>query len=214
MSLEFFSQCLGWSVLIHHPSNVGIAWIGMDVLQSKGVGAFLAKSSVFLFFTISFIANYSHVDKVPPKDEIGINTKFKGGRAGESIWKRHLKMSDEAINKMNEGYKVVLFPEEAAILWSDTKKLMWNRAAEVAKRRNATILVGADVGVNWKESAFSMPDEFADSLVNPTTGEVIASAHVPMPIGNWRWFPPSATHDIFKPNVVSINDKQQPYFLL
>jgi len=164
------------------------------------IGIILA-TIVLVGTSISSNIQYQHPEKSLTK--IGIDTNFKGGMAGENFLNRYSIIDKLAIKAIEDGYKVIIFPEEIIDIWFEGASYLMSTSVQKARENNVTILVGANIGLNLKP--YKAVELFSDSLVNPLTDKIIASARVPMPVGNWRLTAPTTTHDIYATNVVLIN---------
>lgn len=105
-------------------------------------------------------------------------------------------MAKSAKQEEGVGSKVIVFPEAAGGGWLD-KLTYWHEI----KNSQSVVIVGADV---------RLPD---DGLLNAAvddarTGDVIASARVPMPIGSWKLTGQSYNHNLFSSNVKTIQNRK------
>jgi len=147
---------------------------------------------VFLFSATSSILVSTYADKLTPSGWVAENTHFGGSARGLPDTERHIRMAGISSLAAKEGGRVVIFPEEVGGVWSPDYAKLWNLGD-----RSVTQIVGAD-----------MPYKgliVLNAAIEAKSGLAIASARVPMPVGDWWFTGPSAKSNIFSNNVKTID---------
>lgn len=108
----------------------------------------------------------------------------------EGQYGRHQTLMDMATASVEQGAKVVLFPEEIAGEWGAAVQAIWGRVDEKAKEKGATVLLGASTIENGDRM---------NSLVAIGADSFTARARLPMPVSMWKpW-----SDDGYKANIFS-----------
>lgn len=145
-------------------------------------------------FSISWMHRHDVVDRW-----VGVNTEFGGINSGLLPFQRHQAMAKSARQKEADGFEVIIFPEEAGGEWTERKLIFWHEI----KDGRAMVIVGGDVRLKVETSL--------NAAINAKTGEVIAFARIPMPVGNWRLSGESSVAHPFESNVRAIQGQKTSF---
>ena len=147
------------------------------------------------------IANMAYQDRMPPAGWVAIDTKlgiFPSDRT--AAFERQQKLIAAVRDKLDAGAAVVVLPEEVAGEWRPAVRYWWNGVDELAKRRGATVLVGADVvdGAHYRDALVILGQD----------GGKLVSSRQPIPVGLWRpWSGEGAVAEWIQPGVVRIGGR-------
>lgn len=150
----------------------------------------------------SFIVNVHYVQSQPPSDWAAVNTAygaFPADLAGR--YQRHQQLIGAARERIDAGYKVIVFPEEVVGLWTAAGQYWWRDLAEYAKRRGTSILLGVDVRTKNKK--------YRDALVLLGAQEGQVFSRQPIPLGLWRpWSEEGAVADLWQWGTAELHGKK------
>lgn len=178
-----------------------IVWV-VWVVESRDL-AILCKHYITIPASLFAAVCISHVVMYEKKTEpewIAINTSFGGSSRGLLPFQRHQEMAKSARQGVGQA-GVIVFPEQAGGEWTDRKLVFWHEL----RNSNIPIIVGGDV---------KLPDsdnQFLNAAIDARNGYVIASARVPMPVGNWKLEGASSKPDIFKANVKTLAGRKASF---
>jgi len=150
----------------------------------------------------AFILNAHDVQPQPPGDWAVVNTAhgaFPADLAGR--YQRNQQLIVAARARIDAGYKVIVFPEEVAGLWTATGQYWWRDLVEYAKRQGASILLGVDVRTKNKK--------YRDALVLLGAQEGLVFSRQPIPVGLWRpWSEEGAVADLWQWGTSRVHGKK------
>jgi apolipoprotein N-acyltransferase len=149
--------------------------------------------SMLLF--LSLLANAMYQKQDPPKKWVAINTNlgnwpktFSGG------YVRQIMLIDQVQQAISHNAKMIVLPENIAGIWRNSTKNLWQPVFELARKKDAYIIIGAQQVLDGMKEA----DGFL--LFNPHEGLQFITSNQPMPFGEWNPFsqssPPTNWHHI------------------
>ena len=147
------------------------------------------------------IANLTYDNQMPPAGWVAVDTKLgifpKDRTAG---FERQQKLIAVVRDRLDAGATVVVLPEEVAGEWRPAVQYWWNSIDELARRRGATVLVGADVvdGSHYRDALV---------VLGRGAGKQVSSRQ-PIPVGLWRpWSGEGAMAEWNQPGVVLLGGR-------
>ncbi len=128
----------------------------------------------------SIVANLIYTKPKTPQGWAAVNTKL--GSAPHdyfSLAYREFALMNLAEQGLNQGYKVLIFPENVAVDWMPGTVTQWQALNSELQAKQATIILGAQL---------DHPDQSFDNVLVTlgVDGGQILPARQPMPLGLWK----------------------------
>lgn len=162
-------------------ASLMLALVATCTRQTRGIHLAL---TILVF--LSIIANVTYQPPIAPTGWKAISLQF--GKSPE-LWsdemtRRREKLASLAMEAIKHGNHVVVFPESISGSSRRTQADLWKPVAELARAKNATVLVGQEF---WGKQRTSFRNALVGYGMNGNAGEVVVSAQVPMPVGDWKF---------------------------
>lgn len=180
---------LGWlsPLLLAGEVFPGTGWIGLGLTFSilallagcgRGQRRVLALLSVVAVST-SLVTNAWYTPPRAPEGWTGIDMAMGNyPKDRTAAYHHHQALMRSVEAKLNVGAKVIVLPEGIGGLWRAGSQFWWRDVDQMARGRNATVVLGADLPADG-ERYFN-----GAALLGATAGAL--RGRVPMPIGVWR----------------------------
>lgn len=184
---------LGWlsPLLLAGEAFPGTGWIGLGL--TFAILVLLAgcarhqqwRATVLLSIVvgaISLVVNwwYSPHPQVP-EGWTGVDTAMGDyPKDRTAAYHHHQALLESVEAKLNTGAKVIVLPEGIVGLWRAGSQFWWRDIDQMARERNATVVLGADLPADG--------ERYFNGAVLLGLGATAGALHgrVPMPIGVWR----------------------------
>lgn len=147
--------------------------------------------TLLAFVSITCILTYRPAE--PIAKWVSIDTQFGSAQNGSFPRERRFQMIKSAGQEVVRGQRVVIFPEGVINEWTATSSAFW-----VGIEGKSLVLVGTNIRTS--------KTSILDTVVNARTGDAIAFARVPMPIGSWKLQGESVKPNLFSSNVKTIDN--------
>ncbi len=130
-----------------------IAIISLCLVINKKVKA---NHSLLLTFFIfySVYCNREFKKPEPPKNWVAVSTQFAPQINKSETHARYIFLVTSLKSLVDDGYHVIVLPENAIGLWSKKTKSMWSQIGNYARSKGATVLSGAFLNVGKDNKSF------------------------------------------------------------
>lgn len=180
---------LGWlsPLLLAGEAFPGTGWIGLGLTFcilvllagcARHQWRALALLSIVTAST-SLAANAWYTPPRDPENWTGIDTAMGDyPKERTAAYHHHQALLESVEAQLKAGAKVIVLPEGIVGLWRAGSQFWWRDIDQMARERNATVVLGADLPADG-ERYFN-----GAALLGATAGAL--RGRVPMPIGVWR----------------------------
>jgi apolipoprotein N-acyltransferase len=157
---------------------------------------------------LALIANFFYAEPTPPKNWYPISLQL--GK-NPDLWSEEMLMrreflADLALQKLEGGAEVVIFPESVSGSSRRHQRDVWQKVAEQARAKGAVVLVGEE---KWNQDKNGFKNALVGYGEAVETGAVVVSSVVPMPMGEWKFgLEEGAETNLFGSDIVQLQDKQ------
>ncbi len=167
----------------------GLGWLGFNftlLLMLLFVAFRFSKNKKVLSFLIialllcSLVANLAYDKPKVPEGWVAVNTNL--GPAPHdyfSLAYREFALINLAEQGLNQGYKVLIFPENIAVDWMPGTVTQWQALSAELQAKHASLILGTQL---------DHPDQSFDNVLVTlgVDGGQILLARQPMPLGLWK----------------------------
>jgi hypothetical protein len=161
-----------------------------------------------IMLLVSVMCNLNYQAPKVPNGWAAVNTSL--GAAPNNVFglvQRQSQLIAHSEQALNNGAKVILFPENIAVDWISGTQSQWRSVIERAKQQGATIILGAQQ---------DLPDGSFNNvlLVLGKDGGRYYSARQPMPLGLWKPWSPYTYHAHWQlPGKSQVQGKEVAYLI-
>jgi len=193
----------------------GWQWAGLlltallvSLLAASGRATRRIHAALAMLLALSFMANSIYREPAPPPGWHAVSLDF--GKSPE-LWSDDMAARREALaaiamRELANGAQVVILPESISGSSRRSQQALWQRVADAARQRGATILVGEE---SWNPARTSFRNALVGYGMEHDHGAVAVSSKVPMPVGDWKFgLEEGAETDIFGSDLVELHGRR------
>lgn len=193
----------------------GWRWLGllltlalMALLAAGDFGARRVQGALLGAAVLALGANVAYRAPAPPPDWRAVSLAL--GRSPE-LWseqmeQRRLLLVRRALRELEEGARVVVFPESVAGSDRRDQAALWLPVARAAQARGATVLVGEE---HWGRGRQGFRNALVGYGAAGGNGALLVSSRVPMPMGDWKFgLEEGAATDVFGDDVLVLHGRR------